>query len=144
MGDRDEDVADGAKNGSVEPAPEAEQVKKLPTLIEKRVIIQSVVEKSGSDGGAEGEVLPAGPPALKLKIFAKGNSWYNLAVDNYREEDLILSEGTEKIFSGNEMFRITIGSRGSTDLFLNNQPLDLPEGSGEVIRDFIINSSSIE
>ena len=139
-----EGVAVGTDKSPLEQVPEAEEVKKLSTSTEKGVIIQSVVEKSGSEGAAEGGFSLAEPPALKLRVFAKGNSWYNLAVDNYREEDFILSEGTEKIFSGNEMFRITIGSRGSTDLFLNNQPLDLPEGSGEVIRDFIINSSLLE
>ena len=82
--------------------------------------------------------------ALKLTIMVKNNSWFNMTIDNFREEDFILSAGEEKSYWGNEVFRLTIGNRQGTDIFLNGKSLVLPESKENVVKDFIINSKLIE
>jgi len=132
-------------NPAGEPASGTPANKKASTGEEKEVIIQSV----NLSANAEAKNPPAAEAAepetpLVLKIQARENAWFNLTVDDYREEDFILSGGREKSFSGKEKFRITIGNKNNTHLFLNGKPVVLPEVSGEVVRDFIINSSTLE
>ncbi|NIQ01447.1 MAG: DUF4115 domain-containing protein, partial [Nitrospinaceae bacterium] len=69
-------------------------------------------------------------------IKVEENSWFNMTIDDAREEDFILPSGSQKTFSGRERFRITIGNKNGTQLFLNGEPLNLPESPDEVIRDF--------
>jgi hypothetical protein len=61
-------------------------------------------------------------------------------VDNSREEDFILPQGSAKTFTAKEQFVITIGNTEGTILFLNDQAIALPKGSGRVVRNFLINS----
>jgi len=82
--------------------------------------------------------------SLKLTIKVKNNSWFNLTVDNLREEDFILAAGAEKSYWGNKVFRLTIGNKQGTDLILNGKSLVLPESKEKVIKDFIIDSKIIE
>jgi len=81
---------------------------------------------------------------LKLTIKVKNNSWFNMTIDNFREEDFILPAGEEKSYWGNEVFRLTIGNRQGTEVILNGKNLVLPESKENVIKDFIINSNLIE
>jgi len=118
--------------------------KKTSTVNEKGFIIQSVAMPTGNEAPPEGDAGEKAPLPLKLKIQARENAWFNLTVDDYREEDFILPAGLEKTFSGKEMFRITIGNKSNTHLFLNGKPVVLPEVPGEVVRDFIINASLLE
>jgi len=128
-----------------ELAAELPKSKKTSTEDEKEVIIQSVAVSAKATEENKPAAAAAEPaPPLVLKIQAKENAWFNLTVDDYREEDFILSGGLEKTFSGKEKFRITIGNKTSTHLYLNGKPVVLPEVSGEVVRDFIINSSLLE
>ena len=78
--------------------------------------------------------------SLKLTIKVKNNSWFNLTVDDLREEDFILAAGEEKSYRGNEVFRLTIGNKHGTDVILNGKNLVLPETKKNVVKDFIINS----
>ncbi|MZH05449.1 MAG: DUF4115 domain-containing protein [Nitrospinae bacterium] len=82
--------------------------------------------------------------SLKLTIKVENNSWFNLTIDDFREEDFILAAGEEKSYWGNEVFRLTIGNKQGTDIILNGKSLILPESKENVIKDFIINSKIIE
>ena len=80
---------------------------------------------------------------LKLTIRANESSWFNMTIDDFREEDFILPTGTAKTFWGNEVFRLTIGNKTGVELFLNGKALTLPESKDRVVKDFIINSKLV-
>lgn len=82
--------------------------------------------------------------ALKLLIRAKEISWFNMTIDDFREEDFILPAGTEKTFWGDELIRLTVGNKTGVELFLNGKTLSLPESKDKVVKDFIINSKLVE
>ena len=82
--------------------------------------------------------------SLKLTIKVKSNSWFNLSIDDSRDEDFILAAGEEKNYWGNKAFRLTIGNKLGTNLILNGKSLVLPEGKENIVKDFIINSKIIE
>ncbi len=81
---------------------------------------------------------------LKLTIKAKENSWFNMTIDDLRNEDFILPAGTAKTFWGNEAFRLTVGNKTGVELLLNGKVLTLPESKNKVVKDFIINSKLVE
>lgn len=123
---------------------ESAVIEKNPHSSEKPVIIQQVM------GSSAAPVLPGqslsetdGKP-LHLKIQVQGNSWFNVTVDNDKEEDFILPGGSSKNVYGVEKIKLTIGNRNGTELFLNEQPIDLPPGSSDVIRNFDITANLLE
>jgi cytoskeleton protein RodZ len=81
---------------------------------------------------------------LRLTIRAYEHSWFNMTIDDFREEDFILPTGTAKTFGANEAFRLTIGNKSGVELTLNGKIVTLPESKDRVIKDFIINSKLIE
>lgn len=81
---------------------------------------------------------------LKLLIRAKEISWFNMTIDNSREEDFILPAGTAKTFWGDETIRLTVGNKTGVELFLNGEVLVLPESEDRVVKDFFINSKLVE
>ena len=81
---------------------------------------------------------------LRLTIRAKENSWFNMTIDDFREEDFILPAGTAKTFGANDVFRLTVGNKTGVELSLNGKLLTLPESKDKVIKDFIINSTRVE
>ena len=92
----------------------------------------------------EGETPGNIEKPLKLTIKVKNNSWFNITIDDFREEDFILSAGEEKSYQGNEIFRLTIGNKQGTDLILNGKKLVIPESEGDVVKDIIINSELLD
>ena len=82
--------------------------------------------------------------SLKLSIHVKEISWFNMTIDNFREEDFILPAGEEKNYWGNKAFRLTIGNKQGTEIILNGKKLVIPESKENVVKDFIINSKLIE
>jgi cytoskeletal protein RodZ len=118
------------------------QPKKPSQLPDKEVIIQTVPVNVVESEIAENPLAVSASPApeLELKIEVQGNSWFNMKVDNSREEDFILPEGSAKTFTAKEQFVITIGNKEGTILSLNNKAITLPKGSGQVVRNFLINS----
>ncbi|MZH02812.1 MAG: DUF4115 domain-containing protein [Nitrospinae bacterium] len=82
--------------------------------------------------------------SLRLTIRTKENSWFNMTIDDFREEDFILPAGTAKTFGANEVFRLTVGNKTGVELSLNGKPIALPESKDKVIKDFIINSKRVE
>ena len=93
---------------------------------------------------AEKENLPILEKPLKLTIKVKNNSWFNMTIDDFREEDFILPAGEEKSYWGNNIFRLTIGNKQGTEIILNGKKLVIPESKENVVKDFIINSKLIE
>jgi cytoskeleton protein RodZ len=81
---------------------------------------------------------------LKLTIKTKNNSWFNMTIDDFREEDFILPEDGEKSYWANNVFRITIGNKLGTEIILNEKKLLIPESKNNVVKDFVINSKMIE
>jgi cytoskeleton protein RodZ len=81
---------------------------------------------------------------LKLLIRTKEISWFNMTIDDFREEDFILPAGTSKIFWGNEKIRLTVGNKTGVKLVLNDKTLTLPESKDKVVKDFIINSKLVD
>ena len=80
---------------------------------------------------------------LKLTIKVKSDSWFNMTIDNFREEDFILLAGEEKSFLGNKTFRLTIGNSKDTEVILNGKNLVIPYGNANVVKDFIITAKLI-
>jgi cytoskeleton protein RodZ len=81
---------------------------------------------------------------LRLMIRANEHSWFNMTIDDFREEDFILPTGTAKTFGAYEVFRLTIGNKSGVELRLNGKLVTLPESKDRVIKNFIINSKRIE
>ena len=81
---------------------------------------------------------------LKLTIKTKNNSWFNMTIDNFREEDFILPADVEKSYWAKNVFRLTIGNKQGTEIILNGKKLVIPESKKNVVKDFIINSKLIE
>ena len=81
---------------------------------------------------------------LRLTIRTKENSWFNMTIDDFREEDFILPAGTAKTFGANDVFRLTVGNKTGVELSLNGKPVALPESKDKVIKDFIINAKRVE
>jgi cytoskeletal protein RodZ len=86
---------------------------------------------------------PAEKP-LKLLIRAKEISWFNMTIDDFREEDFILPDGTSKTFWGNEVIRLTIGNKTGVELVLNGKAITLPKSEDKVVKDFMINSKLVD
>ncbi len=81
---------------------------------------------------------------LKLTVKVKSDSWFNMTIDNLREEDFIFPAGEEKSFFGDETFRLTIGNNKGTELILNGKNLVIPKGKKNVVKDFIITTKLID
>jgi cytoskeleton protein RodZ len=92
----------------------------------------------------EKENPPVLEKPLKLTIKAKNNSWFNMTIDDFREEDFILPADGEKSYWANNVFRLTIGNKQGTEITLNGKKLVIPESNENVVKDFIINSKLIE
>ena len=67
-----------------------------------------------------------------------------MTIDDFREEDFIIPAGEEKIYWGNNVFRLNIGNKQGTEIILNGKNLVIPESKENVVKDFIINSKLIE
>jgi len=84
---------------------------------------------------------------LELTIRVEQQSWFELLIDGVRTEDFILPAGTGKTFKGKHSFKITIGNRNGTRLYLNGEELALPESSeteNNVVRDFLVQMDESE
>jgi len=80
---------------------------------------------------------------LRLTIKVKSDSWFNMTIDNFREEDFILPAGEEKSFFGKKTFRLTMGNNKDTEVILNGKILVIPYGNENVVKDFIITAKLI-
>ena len=124
------------------PAPEKSQtVTKELNSPEEKPELESQVNNLAL---TEKENPTALEKPLKLTIKTKNNSWFNMTIDDFREEDFILPADEEKIYLANNVFRLTIGNKHGTEIFLNGKKLVIPESKKNVVKNFIINSKLIE
>ena len=124
------------------PLPEKSQalITELDSLKQKPDIENQINSLVPTDN--ESQLVLEKP--LKLTIKVKNNSWFNMTIDDFREEDFIIPAGEEKIYWGNNVFRLTIGNKQGTEIILNGKNLVIPESKENVVKDFIINSKLIE
>jgi len=123
---------------------ESAVMEKNSNLSEKPVIIQQVIENPPAAVLTDQSLPEPDVKPLHLKIQVQGNSWFNVTVDDSKVEDFILPGGSSKNVYGREKIQLTIGNRNGTELFLNEQPIDLPPGSSDVIRNFEITANLLE
>jgi len=134
----------GGKKVTPETPIESAVTEKNSDLSEKTVIIQQVIEKPTPSDTADPSLPDSDVLPLHLTIQVQGNSWFNVTVDDNKVEDFILPGGSTKNVYGREKIRLNIGNRSGTHLFLNGQPIDLPPGSSDVIRNFDITANLLE
>jgi cytoskeleton protein RodZ len=111
-----------------------------PQKLIERTAQSSNVSQPDLDSQSLGEV----EKPLKLLIQAKELSWFNMTIDEFREEDFILPAGTTKTYWGNEKIRLTVGNKTGVEIFLNGKAIALPASEDKVVKDFIINSKLVE
>lgn len=132
------------------PIDQPKQIAQQEDLNEKKVVLpqESIELEPQTLSIAQIDPSPPNPAdmekPLKLTIRANENSWFNMTIDDFREEDFILPAGTAKTFWGNDVFRLTVGNKTGVELFLNGAKLILPESKDRVVKDFIINSKLVE
>ena len=85
----------------------------------------------------------SGESPLNLVIRVDENSWFNLRVDDQRDQDFILPPGGSKTIQAKVAVVVTIGNRRATQLILNGQQLDLPESPDNVIRNLTVNAEQL-
>ncbi len=146
----------GVSKNSFKPRSESVKPNKISSQMDKRVDkasepkakwdIASSLSRQTDAGNAvaRGTAETADWP-LTLTVKIQGDTWFNISIDRSREEDFVLPRGAEKKFYGKESFGMNIGHRDRVELHLNGQVLVLPEGGeGSMVRDFVINSKSLE
>ena len=149
-----EENVDVQKAGSAEPETSALSVNLSDQLAEeldeKKVLSpeEPIELNAQTSSASRADPSPQNPGGvekpLKLTIRAKENSWFNMTIDDFRDEDFILPAGTAKTFRANEAFRLTVGNKTGVELLLNGKVLTLPESKGRVVKDFIISSKLVE
>ena len=124
------------------PLPEKSQalITELDSLKQKSDIKNQINSLVSTDN--ESQLVLEKP--LKLTIKVKNNSWFNMTIDDFQEEDFIIPAGEEKIYWGNNVFRLNIGNKQGTEIILNGKKLVIPESKENVVKDFIINSKLME
>ena len=84
-----------------------------------------------------------GEAPLTLVIKVDENSWFNLRIDDQRDQDFILPPGGSKTIQAKIAIVMTLGNRRATQLILNGQQLDLPESPDNVIRNLTVNAEQL-
>ena len=128
---------------ATEVAEAQKPVKNTFTVPENIDTIKDIQEQSvpGSTDSSAEEALGESP--LNLEIRVDENSWFNLRVDDQRDQDFILPPGGSKTIRAKVAVVMTIGNRRATQLILNGQQLDLPESPDNVIRNLTVNAEQL-
>lgn len=114
--------------------------KNTVTVPEKDDIIKDLQDQSVPVTQEVSTQDPLADQPLILMIRVDENSWFNLTVDDNRDQDFILPSGGSKTIEAEKVIVMTIGNRRATQLTLNDQPLEIPESPDNVIRNLIVNS----
>ena len=147
-----ESDARGATRSGFKPIPEPFKPNKFSSLMEKasetkakRDIASSLSTQTDAGNKTARSTSEMVDWPLTLTVKIQGDTWFNISVDRSREENFVLPRGAEKNFYGKESFGMNIGDRDRVELRLNGQSLILPAGGeGNMVRDFVINSKSLE
>ena len=135
---------------AVQPSP-AEPSAKAPGPQEPVKNTFTVPENIDTIKDSQDQTVPMEPsaemameePSLSLEIKVDENSWFNLRVDDQRDQDFILPPGGSKKIQAKTAIVVTIGNRRATQLILNGQQLDLPESPDNVIRNLTVNAEQL-
>jgi cytoskeleton protein RodZ len=118
-------------------------IKNTVTVLENGAIIKDLKEQVVSESTESSSEVAMGDSSLKLVIRVNENSWFNLRVDDQRDQDFILPPDGSKTIQAKNVIVITIGNRRATQLVLNGQQLDLPESPDNVIRNLTVNAEQL-
>jgi len=130
-------------DASAEATGGQESIKNTVTVSEKDAIIkdlQNQVVPKPMEPSAE---MAMGDSSLSLVIQVNENAWFNLRIDDQRDQDFILPPGGSKTIQAKIAIVMTIGNRRATQLILNGQQLDLPESPDNVIRNLTVNAEQL-
>ena len=118
-------------------------IKNTVTVPEKDAIIKDLQDQVVSEPMEVSTEAAMGDSSLNLVIRVNENSWFNLRVDDQRDQDFILPPDGSKTIQAKNAIVMTIGNRRATQLFLNGQQLDLPESPDNVIRNLTVNAEQL-
>ena len=125
-------------------APSTQQpVKNTFTVPENIDTIKDLKDQTVSESVEPTADVALGESSLNLVIQVNENSWFNLRVDEQRDQDFILPPGGSKTIQAKNAIVMTIGNRRATQLTLNGQQLDLPESPDNVIRNLTVNAEQL-
>ena len=122
-----------------EPGP----IKNTVTVSEKGAIIKDLQDQVVSESMEPSSDIAMGDSSLNLVIRVSENSWFNLRIDDQRDQDFILPPDGSKTIQAKNVIVMTIGNRRATQLTLNGQELDLPESPDNVIRNLTVNAEQL-
>ncbi len=128
---------------STQAAEAPKSIKNTVTVLENGAIIKDLKEQVVSGSTESSSEVAMGDSSLKLVIRVNENSWFNLRVDDQRDQDFILPPDGSKTIQAKNVIVITIGNRRATQLILNGQQLDLPESPDNVIRNLTVNAEQL-
>ena len=118
-------------------------IKNTVTVAENSAIIEDIQNQVVSESMESSSEVAMGDSSLKLVIRVNENSWFNLRVDDQRDQDFILPPDGSKTIQAKNVIVMTIGNRRATQLILNGQQLDLPESPDNVIRNLTVNAEQL-
>lgn len=114
--------------------------KNTVTVSEKNDTMKDLQEQAVPQSDDPSPQTALADQSLRLVIRVTENAWFNLTVDDQRDQDFILPSGGSKTIEAKSTIVMTIGNRRATQLTLNNQPLELPESPDNVIRNLTVNA----
>ena len=79
---------------------------------------------------------------LQGRFVAK--AWYNIKIDDRREEENTLDSGETRTWKAAEKFSISIGNAGGVELTLNGKPIGTLAPPGKLIRGKIITAEGVD
>jgi cytoskeleton protein RodZ len=142
-GSSDSPIQEKPQEAPAEVAGAQEPVKNTFTVPEKIDIIKDIQDQTVPESTEPSTEAALGESPLNLVIKVDENSWFNLRVDDQRDQDFILPPGGSKTIQAKIAVVMTIGNRRATQLTLNGQPLDLPESPDNVIRNLTVNAEQL-
>jgi cytoskeleton protein RodZ len=128
---------------SGDASAEQSTIKNTVTVSENDAIIKDIQNQAVSETLEASTETALGESSLNLVIQVNEDSWFNLRVDDQRDQDFILPPGGSKTIQAKNAVVITIGNRRATELILNGQPMELPESPDNVIRNLTVNAEQL-
>jgi cytoskeleton protein RodZ len=130
-----------------DPSPETvgaqDLIKNTVTVPEKDATIKDIQDQAVPTLPEPSTEMAMGDSSLNLVIRVNENSWFNLRIDDQRDQDFILPPDGSKTIQAKNAIVMTIGNRRATELILNGQQLDLPESPDNVIRNLTVNAEQL-
>jgi cytoskeleton protein RodZ len=127
----------------VEVSGTQSDTKNTVTVSENHAIIKDIQNQLVSETQEVSTEAAMGESSLNLVIQVNEDSWFNLRVDDQRDQDFILPPGGTKTIQAKNAIVMTIGNRRATQLILNGQPMDIPESPDNVIRNLTVNAEQL-